>query len=367
MLNKLTVVLTIKGRSEFTMRWMAYMNSVQCKFKILIADGGDDVSLQRHLESKNYYPNLNYDYFKYPFDASLADYYKKICDVTDKVVSPYILYADNDDFFILDNIGEYIRFLDNNADYVCCGGSNAALSIYSRSNQVLNASAGNYFNIRFDKIDPFAIKSESKVERICEFFKSVESKRLWFIWYDIQRTSVVKFTHEYIKKHEFKDVVSLEIYKNLSLLLLGKSKRFDSIFYVRQVGSSQTSAALDKEANVIERFIRISAFQEILEGLIFLDKSILNNYEDVLRAFSFWLAQKGMILYFSPETKVRVFINNIPFISRHFVILNSLIRWLYLARNLISSRKVYFLNIKSIERFISSKNQTNVVAEANEL
>lgn len=358
MISKLTIVLTIKGRVDFTLRWMAYMNSVQCKFKIFIADGGDDVDLQMHLKNKNNYLNLNYDYFKYPFDACMADYYKKICDVTDKVVSPYILYADNDDFFILDDIEEYIHFLDNNTDYVCCGGTDAALSIHSKSNEVLNTSAGDFINIRFDKSELFSIQSESRVERICDFFKYTESNKLWFIWYDIQRTSVVKLTHEYIRQHEFKDVVTMEIYKILSLLLFGKSKRFDSIFYIRQIGSSQTSSALDKEANVIERFIKINAFEEILDGLIYLDKSITNSHEAILRSFSFWLAQKGVILYFSRESKI-LLLNKIPFVSRNFQLINFLVRGLYLLRNLISSRKVYFLRLKSIEPFIIFKNQSD--------
>lgn len=358
MISKLTIVLTIKGRVDFTLRWMAYMNSVQCKFKILIADGGDDVDLQINLKNKHNYPNLNYDYFKFPFDACMADYYKKICDATDMVESPYILYADNDDFFMLDNIEEYIRFLDNNADYVCCGGGDAALSIHSKSNEVLNTSSGNFFNVRFDKFESFSIESESKVGRLCDFFKYTESKKLWFIWYDIQRTSIVKKTHEYLKRHEFKDAVTMEIYKNISLLLFGKSKRFESIYYVRQVGSSQTSANLDKEANVIERFIKINAFKEILDGLIYLDKSIANSHEAILRSFSFWLAQKGMILYFSRESKI-LLLNKIPFVSRHFQLINFLVRGLYFLRNLISSRKVYFLRLQSIEPFIIFKNQSD--------
>ena len=64
MLNKLTIVLTLWHREAFTLRWMDYMNTIQCGYKILIADGGDDESLQNHLENYQNYPNLNYDYIK---------------------------------------------------------------------------------------------------------------------------------------------------------------------------------------------------------------------------------------------------------------------------------------------------------------
>ena len=36
---KLTIALTLKGREEFTYRWMEYMNEMRCPYKILIADG----------------------------------------------------------------------------------------------------------------------------------------------------------------------------------------------------------------------------------------------------------------------------------------------------------------------------------------
>ena len=50
--NKLTIVLTIKGRTEFTLRWMNYMNIVSCPYKILIADGGADKDIEKNLKNK---------------------------------------------------------------------------------------------------------------------------------------------------------------------------------------------------------------------------------------------------------------------------------------------------------------------------
>ena len=356
MLDKLTVVLTIKGRSEFTKRWLAYMESIQCRCKILIADGGDDEFLQTHLEDKKNYPNLNYDYVKYPYDKDLVIYYKKLCDITDKVSTPYILYADNDDFFVFEHVEKYINFLDNNPDYVTCGGESAALSIYSIKNKIINACTGNYFTIRYDKLPQYSVKSHSGVERVCEFFKHVESDRLWYIWYDIQRANEVKITHEYIKKYEFKDVVSFEIYKISSLLMLGKSKRFDSLFYIRQNGPSEVSSSLDKEANVIERFVNINAFKEIIDGLIFIDKSIsLDEKRFINKAFALWLSEKAKIIYFSSESKIRVFMNSLYGGANNFIISHFITRNLYSLRNCISSKKVYFLRNKFIESYILLK------------
>ncbi len=59
-MNQLTIILTLKNRSNFTLRWMHYMNTIQCKYKIIIADGGDDKEIEYKLIDKTNYPNINY-------------------------------------------------------------------------------------------------------------------------------------------------------------------------------------------------------------------------------------------------------------------------------------------------------------------
>jgi glycosyltransferase domain-containing protein len=356
MLKKLTIILTIKGRSNFTLRWMRYMNALQCEFKILIADGGKDESLQKILENKDNYPELNYEYIRYPYDSSLEIYYNKLCNITNKVLTPYVLYADNDDFIILDNIKKYLDFLDKNSDYVCCGGSSATLSIYSSRNKIINSSGGNYFDIRFDKIQLSSVDNVNGVERVNDFFKLVESDRLWFIWYDIQRTSQVKISNKYIENYLFKDVVSLEIYKITSLLLLGKSKRFEDLFYIRQQGSSEVSAVINEKLNVVERLIYINAFEEIINGLIYINKELSDiNILSINKSFTYWFSEKVKILYFSNANNFWILVNKINFISQNFHIYNNLKKSLYFLRNfLLSKKKVYFLRNKIIENTILS-------------
>ena len=67
--NNLTIVLTLKDRTPFTYRWMQYMNDMKCPYKILIADGGKDKSIEEHLLDPSNYPELIYEYIRYPYDA----------------------------------------------------------------------------------------------------------------------------------------------------------------------------------------------------------------------------------------------------------------------------------------------------------
>src|SRR5262245_43538562 len=114
----LTIVLTLKDRIPFTYRWMQYMHDMRCPYKILIADGGEDSAIEQHLRKHENYPYLDYDYIRYPYDATIEDYFKKLESVISRVESEYLLLADNDDFYLLECIPDILAFLDAQKDYV---------------------------------------------------------------------------------------------------------------------------------------------------------------------------------------------------------------------------------------------------------
>ena len=58
-MDKLTIILTLKDRSDFTLRWMKYMSDQRCPYKILIADGGADKLIEKKLNNSKNYPHLN--------------------------------------------------------------------------------------------------------------------------------------------------------------------------------------------------------------------------------------------------------------------------------------------------------------------
>ena len=141
--------------------------------------------------------------------------------------------------------------------------------------------------------------------------------------------------------------------------MLGKSKKFDSISYIRQsgtLGSNTISDVFDKEANVVERMVNINAYNEIIDGLTFINKDMSAKDKKIInQEFSNWLSKVVRRIYFPSDSKMRLLLNNFYFISNNFVISQSINRCLYSFRNLISKNKVYFLRIKSIENSLSLK------------
>src|SRR3990167_8303109 len=129
----LTVILVIKDRPNYSFRWMDYANKTQFPFKIVIADGGKDINVDMHLKDHAHYPNLNYDYLRYPYDASIKDYLCKISAALYQVTTPYVILADDDDFWNVEGIRASIRFLEEHADYATCRGRNFTFSQHAKN------------------------------------------------------------------------------------------------------------------------------------------------------------------------------------------------------------------------------------------
>ena len=72
----LTILLLLKDRTPFTWRWMNYYNQIGLPFKVLIADGGKDKSIEK-LADKSLFPNIDYEYIRYPYDENLGVFFKK--------------------------------------------------------------------------------------------------------------------------------------------------------------------------------------------------------------------------------------------------------------------------------------------------
>ena len=93
--NELTILLTLKDRAPFTFRWMSYINSINFPFKVLIADGGADETVPKVLSNKANFPNVTYEYVRYPYDQTYAEYYSKVVDALSRIKTQFVALADN--------------------------------------------------------------------------------------------------------------------------------------------------------------------------------------------------------------------------------------------------------------------------------
>jgi len=347
--DKITLILTLKDNVEFTYRWLNYMNNQNCNYKILIADGGRDDSIKKILVGKNLYPNINYEYIRYPYDANLKLYYSKLVDVVNRVETPYILFMDNDDFFILENIPIFIDYLDKNKDTVSCGGHLASLSLYSK-NKLVNATTGDNYILSKPIIDDKSIIKEDSADRVCDFFKRADINYLWLNWYFVHNTESVKNAINYLSKYNFKDVVSYEIYLQMAFTTSGKSVQLDYPYYIRQEGTSTASRDANKIGNVFSRFLKNNIFSEVKDSIDYISENFLESEKDkIFDSFITWFLYHGVSLFNKPKkSKLREFFEN----QNNFKLNLTFLRVTNLIKKIFSTTSTEYYLMKDLEKYI---------------
>ena len=302
MSDQLTIVLTLKDRSALMHRWMRYMNDRACPYLIVIADGGEDHDLESHLRDGGHYPALRYEYIRYPVDEDYRRYYLKLADVVDCVTSPYVLLADNDDFFLLDAVPAFLEFLDHHQDYVSCGGQRIVLRLLDHAGALTGRPDAPHYEARLDARQR-PIAGESAIERMRDFLAEARRLYLWAAWYRVHRTSALAQAARIAQSHQFSDPVAHELHVHLALLLAGKSHHLERPFLVQQAGSSQFTSALEARGTLTQRFAETHALDDVYRSLeVFADlpPADLGRLRDALAG---WLALQSGKAKTPPEAR----------------------------------------------------------------
>lgn len=239
--QRLTVLLPLKGRPDFTLRFLWYANHIHLPYKILIADGEFHPELSKLLENaKDLFPNLAIEYVVYTDDANFGLFQRKMADAVSRVTTPYVVVCDNDDFPVVSGIERSLEFLDSRQDYICCGGGLGGFAVHPRVREPQNGLLGrlNRLNYRYtplDKSDDFG--STSALERIRE------GARNWWSYYAVFRVEAFQTVWKDSADIDFSDLQLLELFQTMRILTLGKARSDGSCFsYVRQYGTSMQSA-----------------------------------------------------------------------------------------------------------------------------
>ena len=122
--SDLTILVPLKDRVQYTRRLVNYLDFIECPYKLLFADGGQTPEAEELLQDKNNFLNLDYEYIRYPYDATLSDFHKKMASAVSKIQTPFTLLHDNDDFFVLETVQKCIDFLIKNSDHSSARGRN---------------------------------------------------------------------------------------------------------------------------------------------------------------------------------------------------------------------------------------------------
>jgi glycosyltransferase domain-containing protein len=235
--SRLTVVMPLKGRHLFTLRFLWHANQARLPYRFLIADGEVHPELARLLEdSRKTFPELNVEYIRYPTDMDLTHFYAKMADVLQRVRTPYVKLADNDDFLAPAGLEYCMNFLDSHDDYVCCSGGIAGFSVRVPLRDFPEMMNGpfNKLTYRYSPRDrSIDLSSWSATDRVLAGLRNTWS------YYAVFRTSVLTAMWKEIREMDPTSFQLGERFLAMQALTLGKARSSPSVFsYVRQYWTS---------------------------------------------------------------------------------------------------------------------------------
>ena len=136
-LNKLTIVIPTKDRTEFVERFLNYYVKTKCIYPFLICDSSNEENLSKNIKLINKYKNLidikhiyreNTDNFK----ASGWQEDILLKNIFEYIKTEYVAFFADDDFAITSNFDKGIDFLENNKNYSFVCGKAYLLSINNK-------------------------------------------------------------------------------------------------------------------------------------------------------------------------------------------------------------------------------------------
>lgn len=228
--KNLTVLLVIKDRVPYTLRWMAYANKISFPFKVLIADGGKDESVPAVLTKPANFPKVNYEYIQYPYDQTYAHYYAKMADALSRVNTEFVAVTDDASFYLVEGIRRSIEFLSTHSDYSVCGGNIGCFSVWPDDKKSqFNPAYGEKVEFFSDLYRFRQIENETTGARVANHFALYCPT-----YYDVHRAKQISSYFNILKELELKDIFLAELLTSFLPVCAGKVRREPYLYMLRQ-------------------------------------------------------------------------------------------------------------------------------------
>ncbi len=271
MKSNLTIILFLKDRHEYNNRFLKYFFKKGGNIKLIISDGGKKKISEK--VKKLFQKNTRIKYISFPEDKTYIHYYKKILKSLKYVKTKFVLFADNDDFFIYENIFKFLKFLENKNQFIGAGGTMIGFNMIKKNDKDFKLSN---LNLIYDQIN---LAKKSKIDRFNIFMKNFS---------DLPRNCIMK-KDVLIKNYQLSSKYfenNIEVKDHFSALfnvIHGKIKIFNKPMIMHQThlnseGGKRYSAIMKNFSN--KNFIKdLILLDEILsKKLKYKRNYVLENY-----------------------------------------------------------------------------------------
>lgn len=233
--DSLTILLTLKGRVELTKRWLSYLEYAKCQFPIVLADGSNDDDQEYVSKLLANYSSLKITHKRFPEDQSWHDFFAKVEKCYSELDTPLVLMADNDDFYLVDNLEMIVEGMIKKPDLVSSCGDwlNIRLGSSNSGSSYEISHIGKRQSLDCDKLE----------ERL-EVFKDESYKaniNLFNCWYSVFKVNTIHEFYQLICRCGFPEVGIVEYYLFLFNALSGPSAALDCVHYVRTENFNNSS------------------------------------------------------------------------------------------------------------------------------
>ena len=226
--DALTILLPLKDRVPYTQRWLAYA-AAALPYRVLIADGGSDHTVE-HTVAEHQSRGLDAQYVRYPYDRSYAEYYAKLADALTRVTTPFVVMADNDDFFIPEGLARAVDFLSANGGYVACGGQCAVF--WLSNGDVEWKCSGQYST---DTADTAAARLRERCAGANDVF------------YAVHRTELLRRHFAAVRDCNPRDLFLMEQLIMFLTAIAGRTRQLDTLYIARQQDSPDSSGGAHQQ------------------------------------------------------------------------------------------------------------------------
>ncbi len=224
-------------RAPFTLRWLAYASSVGFPFKVLIADGGSDDSVQRAVSTPGVFPGLQYEYVRYGYDASYTEFYAKIENALSRIHTPFVAMLDNDDFLIANALRKAVAYLVDHPDYAACGGQWGAFWVLPSGDEAAHDLT---YGARIEwkcTSGTVSLRSPSATERV----RDQSQIATYPLYYHVRRTAEAHQQFQLIRELDLRDFFLYEQLLAFLTAISGKTHQLDALYLARQWNSVETA------------------------------------------------------------------------------------------------------------------------------
>lgn len=232
--KKLTLLLPLFGRKEFTDRIFSFLSNIDSPAHLIIGDGKKNEYSSDRLHILDSSNNLTYEYLQFD-DSSYQEYFKKLHQMSLAVKTEFCMLIDNDDFPLITGIIRCIDFLESHPEYAAAKGTIMGLnlkdSLPNGKFQSLKRLYSSNFSIELRDLDPNKRLLSAAEKLPAEF-------------YNVTYPHIFQTIFQEAIDLGIKDLNIFEHYMIFRMHTFGKIKLINIPYYIRQFGTSSSAASL---------------------------------------------------------------------------------------------------------------------------